>query len=181
MKRIFLLAAPAAIAALMSANATAASVSTPELNSRVDATMERFYEQGTNHRELARKAAAVLVFPRITKAGAGVGGEYGVGALEVNGVKVGYYKVTGASVGATVGAARRSEVLLFMTEAAKDQFLKSDGWTIGADAGVAVVKGAGAELDSETLRRPVIAYVFGERGLIADVSLEGAKISKLPR
>ena len=181
MKRFVHVVAPAAFAALLSSNASAASVATPELNSRVDATMERFYEQGANHRELAHKAAAVLVFPRITKAGAGVGGEYGEGALEVNGVKVGYYKVTGASVGATVGAANRSEVLLFMTEAAKDQFMKSKGWTIGADAGVAVVKGAGAELDTETMRRPVIAYVFGERGLIADVSLEGAKISKLPR
>jgi lipid-binding SYLF domain-containing protein len=181
MKSLPVVVASAALAAAIPKVAFASSANTPELNSHVDATMERFYEQGANHRELARKAAAVLVFPRITKAGAGVGGEYGEGALEVNGVKVGYYKVTGASVGATIGAANRSEVILFMTDTARDQFLKSNGWTIGADAGVAVVKGAGAELDTETMRRPVIAYVFGERGLIADVSLEGAKITKLPR
>lgn len=153
--------------------------STSVINSRVDSALARFYAQDASHRELARKAAAMLVFPRVTKAGAGVGGEYGEGVLEVDGSTVGYYKVTGASVGATLGAARRSEVILFMTQEARDKFLSSRGWTIGADAGVAVVKGAGAEVDSETMHHPVLAFVFGEKGLIADVSLEGAKVTKL--
>jgi lipid-binding SYLF domain-containing protein len=66
-----------------------------------------------------------------------------------------------------------------MTHAARDQFMNSKDWTIGVDAGVAIVKGAGAQYDSETLRKPVVAFVFGEKGLIADVSLEGAKVTKL--
>jgi lipid-binding SYLF domain-containing protein len=159
----------------------ALGATTAQIDQRVDGALTRFYSQNEQHKDLAQKAAAVLVFPRITKAGAGVGGEYGEGALEVNGKTVGYYKVTGASVGATLGAARRSEVILFMTDAARDKFMSSHDFTLGADAGVAVMrKGAGADYDTETLRKPVLAFVFGEHGLIADASLEGAKISKLP-
>jgi len=176
---LVLTGAVAAIAVAFSALALAAS--TPEINARVDAALSRFYAHNPNHRELAEKASAMLVFPSVTKAGVGVGGEYGEGALEVHGKTVGYYKVTGASAGATLGVARRSEVILFMTDAARDKFMNSKDWTIGVDAGVAVVKGVGAQYDTETLRKPVVAFVFGEQGLIADISLEGAKVTKLPQ
>lgn len=91
-------------------SAAALAVDTPKIDSRVQDTLETFYAPVDNHRELAHKAAAVRVFPRATEAGAAVGGEFGEGALEVRGKTVGYYKVTGASLGATLGAARRSEV-----------------------------------------------------------------------
>jgi lipid-binding SYLF domain-containing protein len=169
----------AVAAAALSFSVLAPAATTSEINTRVDAALVKFYEVGPNHRELAKKAAAMLVFPRITKAGVGVGGSYGEGVLEVNGSPVGYYKVTSASVGATLGVGRRSEVILFMTDAARDKFMNSNGWTVGADAAVAVVKGAGGDYDSETLQKPVLAFVYGEKGLIADVSLEGAKVTKL--
>ena len=167
----------AAIALALGTLATAAS--TTESDASVAATLSHFYEQGPGNRELARKASAMLVFPAVTKAGAGLGGEYGEGALEMNGKTVGYYRLAGASAGATVGVAKRSEVILFMTKDARDKFLKNPEWTIGVDAGVAVVKGVGARYDTETLQKPVVAFVFGEQGLIADVSLEGSKVSKL--
>ena len=169
--------AAAALGAVMVAPAATKSL----IDTRVDAALNTFYAQGANHRQLASKASAVLVFPRVTKAGVGVGGEYGEGALSVNGATVGYYKVTGASVGATLGAERRSEVILFMTDAAREKFMSSNGWTVGADANVAVVKGVGGTADTETLTHPVVAFVFGEKGLMADVSLEGSKVTKLKR
>ena len=170
----------AAVAATALVSAAALAVDTPQIDSRVQNALQTFYAQGDNHRELAHKAAAVLVFPRVAKAGAGVAGEFGEGALEVHGKTVGYYKVTGASVGATLGAARRSEVFLFMTDEARDRFMNSRDWTVGADAGVAVMKkGAGAQSDTGTLNKPVLAFVFGEKGLLGDVSLEGAKVTKL--
>jgi lipid-binding SYLF domain-containing protein len=173
------LTGPLAAAALV-ASALSVGATSEQIDTRVQGTLQQFYSQNEHHRDLAQRAAAVLVFPRVTKAGAGVGGEFGEGALEVQGKTVGYYKVTGASVGATLGAARRSEVILFMTDAARDKFINSHDWTVGADAGIAVVKkGAGGEYDNETLSKPVVAFVFGEKGLIADASLEGAKISKL--
>src|ERR1700675_934917 len=106
-----------------------------DLQLRVQATLENFYSQNPSHHELVDKAAAVLVFPEITKAGAGIAGERGHGALLINGSEVGRYTITGASVGATLGVAGRSEVILFMTREARDKFEQSKGWTIGADLG----------------------------------------------
>jgi lipid-binding SYLF domain-containing protein len=167
-------------AAALSLGALALAASTEQIDADVAAALTRFYAQDQDHRDLAQKASAILVFPHLTKAGAGIGGEYGEGALEIDGKTVGYYKMTGASLGATLGAAHRSEVILFMTDDARAKFMNSRDWTVGVDAGVAIVKGAGVKADTETLRRPVVAFVFGEQGLIADVSMEGAKVSKLP-
>jgi lipid-binding SYLF domain-containing protein len=177
--RIATLASVLFMAGAMAGSAVAANQAA--VDEGVNATLDRFYAQSPEHRELVRKAAAVLVFPRITKAGVGVAGERGQGALLVDGSIVGHYQVTGASLGATVGAARSSEVILFMTREARDRFEASKGWTIGADADVAIAKaGAGADATSETMRHAVVAFVFDEHGLIADVSLQGTKITRLP-
>jgi lipid-binding SYLF domain-containing protein len=176
--RIPLAAAVAGLAATLSALALGASMA--DIDAGATQTLDHFTSQSEQHRDLAQKASAILVFPRITKAGVGVGGEFGEGVLQVGGRNVGYYKVTGGSIGATLGAARYHEVILFMTDAARDHFMNSRDWSVGADANVAVVrKGAGGEYDTETLRKPVLAFVFSEKGLLGDVSLQGAKISKV--
>jgi lipid-binding SYLF domain-containing protein len=150
------------------------------IDASVQSTLESFEAQNPSNRDLVAKATAVLVFPRVTKAGLGVGGERAHGALLVHGNTAGYYRMSGASVGATIGVAHRAEIILFMTPEARDKFERSSGWTIGADLGVAVAsKGAGGDYDTETMHRPVIAFVLGEHGLIADVSLEGTKITKV--
>ncbi len=151
-----------------------------EIDAGVSAALEQFYAQNPSNRDLVAKSAAVLVFPRVTKGGAGIAAAYGEGALVEHGQTVAYYKMTSGSVGVTVGVAQRREVVLFMTDAARDQFVNSKGWTIGADTGVALVsKGAGGDYDTETLRKPILAFVFGEKGLIADASIQGTKVTKL--
>lgn len=151
-----------------------------EIDDGVKATLQSFYSQNPGNHELAGKAAAVLVFPHVTKAGAGVGGLHGEGALLVDGKIVKHFEVSGASVGATLGVAEHSEVILFMTKDAREKFLRSKGWTVDADAGVAVAsKGAGAEYDMETLRRPILSFVLGEKGLMGDLSLAGLRIKPL--
>ena len=140
------------------------------------------YALNDRNKYLADNAAAVLVFPSITKAGAGVGGEHGDGALLQGGKTVGYYSVSGASIGVTLGVSRHSEVILFQTPQARDKFLNSKDWSIGADTSVAVAKmGAGDRYDTQTLSKPVLAFVFGEKGLMGDASLQGAKISKIAK
>jgi len=149
-----------------------------EIDDGVAAALNRFYAQDRQNHELADKAAGVLVFPRITKGGAGIAGEYGEGALLIGGHPVAYYSLGSASVGATLGIGQHSEVLLFMTRESLDAFRRSRGWTVGADAQVAVVsKGAGAQYEAATLRKPILAFVFSEKGLIGDLSIAGSKIS----
>ena len=114
--------------------------------------------------DLAGKAAGVLIFPRITKAGAGIGGEYGDGVLQVKGKTVGYYSVTSASIGLTLGVARHSDVILFMTQDALDSFTNSHGWAVGADTGAAFdQQGAGHDYTVQTLKIAATPACGGRR------------------
>ena len=179
-RKLFAASGLAAAALLMSAVSFGAT--SAEIDERVHVAMHQFYDLNPQHKDLVARAKGVLVFPRITKGGVGVGGEFGEGALRIDGKDVAYYSVSSASVGLTLGLAKHKEVILFMTQESLDKFTNSHGWTIGADTNVAVLsKGAGGDYDSKTLQRPILGFVFGEKGLIGDVSLEGAKITKLDR
>lgn len=165
-------------AAILFGALVAKAESTAEINVGVANAMSRFYAQDASHLELSRKAAGILVFPHVTKGGLGIAGEYGEGALLVDGRPTAYYTIGAASVGATAGVGQHSEVILFMTQEALGNFRRSQGWTVGADAQVAVVsKGAGAQYNTEVMKKPILAFMFGEKGLIGDLSIEGAKIS----
>jgi lipid-binding SYLF domain-containing protein len=164
------------------ASAASIAASKIEIDASVSTALKSWEAINPNHKELESKAAGMLVFPHITKGGVGIAGEHGEGVLQVGDQTVGYYSLTSASVGVTLGIAQHSEIILFMTQQALDKFRNSKGWSIGADTGVALVKaGAGGKYDSETLKKPVIAFVFSEKGLIADISLEGSKINSIDK
>ena len=164
----------------LGATVAARADSKQEIDVSVADTLQRFTNANPAHAELLRKAAGILVFPRITKAGAGIGGEHGNGALLKHGQTVDYYSLTSGSVGLTLGAGQRSEVLLFMTREALEKFEASGSFNVGVDAQVAVVsQGAGGAYDSETLKKPILGFVFDEKGLIGDLSLKGSKIKKI--
>lgn len=168
------------LAFTLGASVAARAESKQEIDVAVSDTMHRFTHANPAHGELLRKAAGVLVFPRITKAGAGIGGEHGNGALLKGATTVNYYSLTSASLGLTLGAGQRSEVLLFMTREALEKFEASHTWNVGVDAQVALVsKGAGDAYDSETLKKPILGFVFDEKGLIGDLSLKGSKIKQI--
>lgn len=163
-------------------SAPAAAATAVEIDAEVDAALTRFYEEVPVARELAAKAKGILVFPSVVKAGFMVGGEYGEGALRVAGRSAGYYSTAAASIGLQLGVQTRTEVLMFMTEEALQQFQASDGWEVGVDGSVALIKvGVAGEIDTTTISDPVIGFIFGERGLMANLSLEGAKITKLDK
>ena len=177
MPRMFTLALVALAASI---GTVALALDTAALDQQVSATLDHFYTLNPQNKSLADGAAGVLVFPTVTKAGVGIGGEHGEGALLEKGKTAGYYSTSGASVGLTLGASRHSEVILFKTPEALSKFVNSGNWSIGADASVAVVKtGAGGSYDTQTLSKPVLAFAFGEKGLMGDVSLAGGKISKI--
>jgi lipid-binding SYLF domain-containing protein len=164
----------------LGASVAARAESKQEIDVSVSDTLQRFTHANPAHGELLHKAVGVLVFPRITKAGAGIGGEHGNGALLKGGTTVNYFGLTSASLGLTLGAGQRSEVLLFMTREALAKFEASHTWNVGVDAQVALVsQGAGGEYDSETLKKPILGFVFDEKGLIGDLSLKGSKIKQI--
>jgi len=161
----------------------AAAASAVEIDAEVAAALTRFYEEVPTGRELAARAKAMLVFPSVIKAGFGIGGEYGEGALRAGSRTLGYYNTASASIGLQIGAQARSEIILFMTEEALARFQASDAWEVGVDGSVTLVKvGVAGEIDTTSaLNDPVIAFIYGERGLMANLSLEGAKITRLEK
>jgi lipid-binding SYLF domain-containing protein len=160
----------------------AVAASAVQIDAEVDATLARFHEEVDTATALTKRAKGVLVFPSVIKAGFGIGGEYGEGALRVGGRTIGYYNTAAASIGLQLGAQARSEIILFMTDEALTRFQESDGWEVGVDGSVAVVElGAGGEIDTTNIAEPVIGFIFGEVGLMANLSLEGAKITKIDK
>lgn len=150
------------------------------INAGVDATMAKLYSSVHGSRELVEKARGVLVFPSVLAAGFWVGGQYGEGALRMNGATAGYYSTVSASVGLQIGAQSKAIIFLFMTEPALAEFRNSQGWSAGGDASVAVLKvGANGDVDTNTATAPVLAFVLTNGGLMANLSLEGTKVSRL--
>ena len=111
-----------------------------------------------------------------------VGGEYGEGALRIGDKNVEYYSIASASFGLQIGAQARSEVILFMDKNALENFRNHDGWSAGVDGSIAVIdSGAGKGVSTETAKEPIIAFIFSNKGLMGNLSLEGSKFSKIVR
>ncbi|VVE07868.1 lipoprotein [Pandoraea horticolens] len=151
-----------------------------EIDASVNGALDKMYASVKGSRELVNKARGVLVFPSVLQAGFIVGGEYGEGALRVGGATRGYYNTVTASFGLQIGAQSKAIIFLFMTQDALDKFQRTDGWTAGADASVALVKiGANGAVDLNTATSPVEVIVMTNAGLMANLNIEGTKVTKL--
>jgi lipid-binding SYLF domain-containing protein len=185
-RRALALLAAAPLAALPAGPAPAAEAEVIE--ARVGLALERLYAEVPGARDLADRARAMLIMPRVVKGGLLLGGSYGEGALRLNeegagyGPTVAYYSVAAASLGLQAGVQETSHVLFFLTDPALDKFRRSDGWEIGADAEITALDTAvNLGIDSTAFETPVVAIVFGGSGLMLGASLEGAKYSRIER
>lgn len=183
MKRLRSSPAAFLVLALVSLTASAhdaRAASASAIDADVDKALQRFYEQVPGGQDFTRNAKGTLVFPHVVAAGFGIGGEFGTGALRVGGKTIDYYSTTAASIGFQIGAQSKTVILCFMTDKALEGFRKGKGWEVGIDGSVAIVDvGAGGSLDTRTAAGPVVGFVFGRSGLMANVSLEGAKMTKI--
>lgn len=143
-------------------------------------TLHSFVRQVSGARELANKAAGILVFPSVIKAGIGLGGEYGEGILLNQQSVVGYYNLISASFGFQLGVQARSVIIMFMTEDALAGFAQRAGWKVGVDGSVAIITvGIGGSIDSDKVVSPVIGFIIDQKGLMYNLTLEGSKISRI--
>ena len=179
LKRMFL--APAVLLSLVAAPAYAVD-SAAVINAKVDDTITVFHREVDGSEVFLGQAAGYLVFPRVIKVGLGLGAETGDGALRVGGNTVAFYRTTSGSVGFQIGAQAKSIVIAFMTTEALDKFRNSEGWQIGLDGSVALIDlGAGKRVDSGNIKDPVVGFIFGAKGLMYNLTLEGTKIHKVER
>lgn len=187
MKRRELLALPLAAAALAVAGCTTTgtkpadpAAKRQQIDSSVQNTVQRLYDTVPGSREIGGRAKGILVFPEVIAAGFIVGGEYGEGALRVGGSSQAYYSTVTGSLGFQAGAQSKAVVFMFMTDEALEKFRRSKGWTAGVDASVAVAKvGANGAVDINTARAPVVGFVMTNAGLMANLNLEGTKVTRL--
>ncbi|MBP7354477.1 BPSL1445 family SYLF domain-containing lipoprotein [Comamonas sp. UBA7528] len=151
-----------------------------QLESQSTAALNRLYAAMPGTRELVAKSRGVLVCPAVIGGSFVIGAEHGKCVLRSNGTTRGYYSTTAASIGWQAGGASKAVIYVFSSQDAYNKFLNSDGWSVGADANVAVGKaGANGGIDTTTANAPVSSYVLNNTGLEAGVSVNGSKISKI--
>jgi lipid-binding SYLF domain-containing protein len=151
-----------------------------EINAAANACMDRFYKQVPGGKEVAAKAKGILIMPSVYKGGLIVGAEYGEGVMRVGGKNAGYYNLAAGSFGFQIGGEAKDIVIMFLTDQALKKFQAAKGWEVGVDGNVALVNvGGGERVDFAKLNDPIVAFVFDVKGLMADISLKGAKFTRI--
>jgi lipid-binding SYLF domain-containing protein len=150
-----------------------------EVDDDVYAALQKLYASTPAAKRIGQQAKAILVFPKIVKAGFLVGGQYGDGALVQGGKIVGHYNSVSGSFGLQAGVQWFGYALFLMNDKALAYLDKSDGWEIGVGPSIVVVdQGKAKTMTSTTLRDDVYAFIFGQKGLMAGLGLQGSKITK---
>ncbi len=151
-----------------------------EIDASVNAALDRFDKQVKGAKEYRSIAKGMLVLPNVTKAAFIVGGQYGQGALLVNGKTAGYYSLASGSLGYQIGAEQYDLVILFTTNAALEKFRASTGWEAGLDAEITLIQvGVDAPVSTLVSQHPVLGFVIDQKGLMAGVSVKGAKFTPI--
>lgn len=179
-RSIILMAAAILSIGAFSSRANAATAADLEKDSAQ--ALEALYKKNPIAAEVSKHAKAVLVFPNIVKAGLVFGGAYGEGVLTKNEKVAGYYNSVTASWGWQAGAESYRYVVFLMSNKAVNYLDKSKGWEIGVGPTVVVVnEGVAKNLSSTTLKDDAYAFIFDQQGLMAGISIEGTKISRVKR
>jgi SH3 domain-containing YSC84-like protein 1 len=134
-----------------------------------------------NARDLLHRARAVLIAPRIFKAGFFVGGEGGQAVLMTRGAHgwsdPAFYTVGSASFGLQIGA-QESEMIMFIMSDRALRALMQDQFKIGANAGIAVAT-LGSTVEGATTSHAgadIIVWASSS-GAYAGISLDGSVVA----
>ncbi len=176
MKTVVLVVSFLAFALLCAGPAAAAKES---IDQEVKASLEALYAKEAGAKALGDKAKGILVFPNVRKAGFVVSGQHGDGAMLKKGKIADYYSSSAVGVGLEAGAQSYAFALFFMTDETLKDFENRDEYELGAGANVVFVdSGAAAGAGSAVSPAGIYGFVFGQKGLMAGISLQGTKITK---
>ena len=168
------------IALLFASSVLAASAD--KIDREANKALQVFKDDVNGAQIFLDQSAGYLVFPRVIKVGVGIGAETGEGVLRVGGQSVAYYRTTSGSIGLQLGAQAKSIVIAFLTKESLQKFRDSSGWKVGVDGSVALIDlGGGKTIDSDNIRDPVVGFIFGSKGLMYNLTLEGSKFTRLDK
>ena len=160
--------------------AAAYAAGAAEISGSAQAALQSLYAKVPAAKTIGAKAHAVLVFPKITKAGLGIGGQFGEGALIKGGKTVGYYNTTGLSSGLQAGAQQYGYAMFFMNEGALKQLDKTEGFEVGVGPSIVVMdEGKAKSTTTTSAKDDIYAFIFSQKGLMAGLGLQGNKITKI--
>jgi lipid-binding SYLF domain-containing protein len=169
-----------ALSIFSATNSSAYAKSAAEIDASVNEALSKFHREVPAADQLMKDAKGVLVFPSVIKAGFGIGGEYGTGALRIGGKTVDYYRLISGTLGFQFGGQARTVIMVFLEQSALDHFRRTEGWKAGVDGSVAVITlDAGAGADTIEANEPILAFILDRKGLMYNLTLEGSKISKI--
>ncbi len=151
-----------------------------KIDQKARAALDRLYSSNQRARELGARSQGILVFPDIIMGGLGIGGAWGDGALYLRDRPTGYYRSISASYGLQAGLQKYGYALFLVDEAAIQALNAAEGWEIGSAPNIVVVdKGIAESLSTTTLEGGTYAIFFDQRGLMAGLSLQGTKVTRL--
>lgn len=177
-----LLIVSAAAIALGGFSVSASAVNTAELDAQSEQALKHLYLTNKTAEILGRQAKAILVFPKVIKAGLIFGGSYGEGVLMEHSKVVGYYNSVAASWGWQAGAESYAYVVFLMSDKAVKYLARSEGWELGVGPTVvAGDTGVGKNLSTSTMKDDSYAFILDQHGLMASLSIEGTKISRIKK
>ena len=154
--------------------------SATEIDKAVSIAIEKFKKDVKGGTNFLPKVKGYLVFPSVIKAGLIVGGKYGEGVLHVNGQTKNYYDMTSASIGFQAGVQEYSMLIAFLSDESLQNFIRSNGWEAGVDGSITVSEwGANKDISSISFEKPIVAFIYGEKGLMASVSIAGTKFRRI--
>lgn len=180
MSRNTLLGAILSASLALGADAALAAEDAAEISKNAHAALGSLYAKVDGAKALGAKAHAILVFPKVTKAGLGIGGQAGEGALIKGGKTVAYYRTAGASFGLQAGAQTYGYALFFMNAKALEQLDRADGFEVGVGPSIVVMdEGKAKSSTTTTMKEDIFAFIFGQKGLMAGLGIQGNKISKI--
>jgi lipid-binding SYLF domain-containing protein len=176
---LVLLATPYSVAA---EGEKAKADSTAKLNGQARSALSQLYAKAPKAKELGGKAVAILVFPSITKAGIGIGGQFGEGVLLKGGKTVAYYNTTGVAGGLQIGAQKYGYAMFLMNDGAVAQLDKAEGFEVGVGPSVVVMdEGMAKSTTTTTTKDDIYAFIFGQKGLMAGIGIQGNKITRIKK
>lgn len=180
LKNLLLISAASFSLGTFSSQAIAASAE--DLDKDAAQALQTLYKSNPVAENLSKTAKGILIFPKILKAGLVFGGSYGEGVLNKAGKQSGYFNSVSASWGWQAGAESYGYVVFLMSDKAVKYLDKSNGWEFGVGPSVVVVnEGIAKNLSTSTLKNDAYAFIFDQQGLMASLSIEGTKISRIKR
>ena len=180
MQKFLLIGAAVCTLGLFSSQAFADTAD--DLNAQANQALQTLYRTNPVAQKMSTQALEILVFPKVLKAGLVFGGSYGEGVLFKDGQPIDYYNTVSGSWGLQAGAQSYGYVVFLMDKKSLHYLHESKGWEIGVGPTVVVVNdGVARNLSSTTMRSDAYAFIFDQQGLMASLSIEGTKISRIKR